>query len=66
MIFLKTQELSEDLEPNAKKPREFFPQHIKLQLNAKLYVKEKITIQISQEPNSKNSVWIFSENVFPQ
>ena len=66
MIFLKTQELSEDLEHNAKKQREFFHQHIKLQLNVKLYVKEKITTQISQELNSKNFVWIFSENVFPQ
>jgi hypothetical protein len=66
MIFLKIQELSEDLEHNVKKPREFFHLHIKLQSNVKLFAKEKITIPIFQELNSRNSVWIFSENVFHQ
>ena len=66
MIFLKTQELSEDSEHNVRKQKEFFHLHIKLQLNVKLYVKEKITTLISQELNSKNSVWISSENVFHQ
>jgi predicted component of type VI protein secretion system len=66
MTFLKTQELSEDLEHNVRKLREFFHLHIKLQLNVKHFVKEKITIPPSQEPNSKNSAWISSENVFHQ
>jgi hypothetical protein len=66
MIFLKTQELSEDSELNVKKPREFFHLHIKLQLNVKLFAKEKITTLIFQELNSRNSVWISSENVFLQ
>lgn len=66
MIFLKTQELSEDLELNVKKPREFFHLHIKLQLNVKHLLKEKTITQIFLELNSKNSAWISSENVFLQ
>jgi hypothetical protein len=66
MIFLKIQEHSEDSEHNVKKQREFFHLHIKLQLNVKLSAKEKITTLTSQELNSKNFVWISSENVFPQ
>jgi hypothetical protein len=66
MISLKIQEHLEDWEHNVKKQREFFRQHIKLQLNVKPLLKVKITTQTFQEPNSKNYVWISSENVFPQ
>ena len=60
------QGLSEDSELNVKKLRGFFHQHIKLQLNVKPLLKEKITTQISQELSLKSFASIFSNNACHQ
>lgn len=55
-------ELSEDLEPNARRPREFSQLPFLLPLNAMPSLKEKITMPTFQEPSSKNSALTCSES----
>merc|ERR1712100_597713 len=62
----RTPEPSEDSELNARRPRESSHQHIKPQLSARLLLKVRTTTPTSQEPSSRNSAWIFSENVCHQ
>merc|ERR1719223_67048 len=62
----RTPELSEDSEPNARRPREFSPPHIKPQLSARLLLKVRTTTPTSLEPSSRSSAWTYSENVCHQ
>merc|ERR1712086_455097 len=62
----RTPELSEDSEPNARRPREFFLPHILPQSSARLLLKVRITTPTSPELSSRNSAWISSENVCHQ
>merc|ERR1712100_521315 len=59
----RIQEPSEDSELNARKLRESSQVHIKPQLSARPLLKVRTTTPTSQEPSSRNSAWISSENV---
>merc|ERR1719498_1206003 len=63
---LRTTDLSEDLEPSARRPRESCPVHIRPQSSVKLWLKVRTITITSLEPSSKSYVWIFSESACHQ